>query len=49
MMEVTGATWVVAIAGLLLMVLPGGMQLIAVIRPRSEWTIENVYGASCWR
>lgn len=43
-MDVTLATWVVAIAGLLLMALLGGLQLIAVVKPRSEWTIENVYG-----
>jgi hypothetical protein len=43
-MDVTFATWVVAVAGLLLMALLGGLQLIAVVKPRSEWTIENVYG-----
>ncbi|MDH3190958.1 MAG: hypothetical protein OEM39_10055 [Acidimicrobiia bacterium] len=43
-MDVTLATWVVAVAGLLLMALLGGLQLIAVVNPRSEWTIENVYG-----
>lgn len=43
-MDVTLATWVVAVAGLLLMALLGGLQLIAVVKPRSEWTIENVYG-----
>ena len=45
-MEVTAATWLVAIAGLLLMFLLGGLQLVAVLRPRSAWTIENVYGGS---
>ena len=45
-MEVTAATWVVAIAGLALIVLLGGLQLVAVVRPRSPWTIENVYGGS---
>lgn len=45
-MEVTAATWFVAIAGLVLMVLLGGLQLVAVFRPRSAWTIENVYGGS---
>lgn len=45
-MEVTAATWLVAIAGLLLMSLLGGLQLVAVLRPRSAWTIENVYGGS---
>lgn len=43
-MDVTLATRVVAVAGLLLMALLGGLQLIAVVKPRSEWTIENVYG-----
>lgn len=43
-MEVTLATWVVAVVGLLLMVLLGGLQLTAVARPRSRWTIDNVYG-----
>lgn len=45
-MEVTAATWVVAIAGLGLILLLGGLQLVAVLRPRSAWTIENVYGGS---
>ena len=45
-MEVTAATWVVAIAGLALIILLGGLQLVAVLRPRSAWTIENVYGGS---
>ena len=45
-MEVTAATWFVAIAGLVLIVLLGGLQLVAVFRPRSAWTIENVYGGS---
>ena len=43
-MDVTLATWVVAVGGLLLIALLGGLQLIAVVKPRSEWTIENVYG-----
>ena len=43
-MEVTIATWVVAVAGLLLIGLLGAMQLVAVIRPRTSWTIANVYG-----
>jgi len=45
-MEVTIATWFVAIAGLVLIVLLGGLQVVAVVRPRSQWTIENVYGGS---
>jgi hypothetical protein len=44
--EVTAVTWLVAIAGLLLMLLLGGLQLVAVLRPRNAWTIENVYGGS---
>ena len=43
-MEVTTMTWVVAIAGLFLILLLGSFQLVAVMRPRSEWTIANVYG-----
>ncbi|MGB5168782.1 MAG: hypothetical protein WBN35_07635 [Acidimicrobiia bacterium] len=45
-MEVTAATWFVAIAGLVLITLLGGLQLEAVFRPRSAWTIKNVYGGS---
>lgn len=43
-METTIATWIVAIAGLILMGLLGSLQLVAVIRPRAQWTIDNVYG-----
>lgn len=43
-MEVTALTWVVAIAGLGLMSLLGGLQLVAVLRPEHAWTISNVYG-----
>ena len=43
-MEVTTATWIVAIAGLLLIMLLGALQVVAVIRPRSDWTVKNVYG-----
>ncbi|MCP3997116.1 MAG: hypothetical protein GY722_18965 [bacterium] len=43
-MDVTPFTWIVAVGGLLLMALLGGLQLVAVLKPRSEWTIENVYG-----
>jgi hypothetical protein len=45
-MEVTALTWIVAVAGLALMGLLGGLQLVAVLRPRADWTIENVYGGS---
>ena len=43
-METTSLTWAVAIVGLLLIGLLGGLQLVAALRPRSEWTIKNVYG-----
>ncbi|MDH3261799.1 MAG: hypothetical protein OEM84_12625 [Acidimicrobiia bacterium] len=43
-MEVTAMTWVVAVTGLVLIGLLGSLQFVAVIHPRSEWTIKNVYG-----
>ena len=43
-MDVTYATWAVAIAGLVLIGLLCALQLVAVLRPRARWTIENVYG-----
>jgi hypothetical protein len=43
-MEVTAATWVIAITGLVLILLLSSLQLVAVVKPRSEWTIKNVYG-----
>lgn len=43
-MEVTAATWVVAIAGLVLITLLASLQLVAVVKPRSAWTVEYVYG-----
>ncbi|MCP5028322.1 MAG: hypothetical protein GY929_18760 [Actinomycetia bacterium] len=45
-MDVTVWTWVVALAGLTIMGLLAGLQLVAVLRPRADWTIENVYGGS---
>lgn len=45
-MDVTPLTWIVAVAGLLIIGLLGGLQLVAVLRPRSDWVIENVYGGS---
>ena len=45
-MDVTPLTWIVAITGLVLIGLLGGLQLVAVIRPRDPWTIKNVYGGS---
>jgi hypothetical protein len=44
--EVTAATWVVALAGLGLIGVLGALQLVALIHPRSRWTIDNVYGGS---
>ncbi len=43
-MEVTALTWIVAVLGLVLIGLLGGLQLVAVINPRAEWTVRNVYG-----
>lgn len=45
-MDVTPLTWLIATIGLALIGLLGGLQLIAVIRPRAQWTVENVYGGS---
>jgi hypothetical protein len=43
-MEVTWLTWIVAVAGLVLIGLLATLQLVAVVNPRGEWTIRNVYG-----
>jgi hypothetical protein len=43
-MEVTTLTWIVAIGGLILMGLLGTLQWVAVLRPKADWTVENVYG-----
>jgi|GEM_PF-1090113 len=43
-MDVTPATWIVAVTGLVLICLLSGLQLVAVVRPRAAWTINNVYG-----
>lgn len=45
-MDVTLSTWIISIAGLAIIGLLGALQLVAVLRPRAEWTIENVYGGS---
>lgn len=45
-MEVTGFTWIVAIAGLLIIGILASLQFVAVLRPRTEWTIQNVYGST---
>jgi hypothetical protein len=43
-MEVTALTRAVAITGLVLISLLTALQLVAVVKPRGAWTIENVYG-----
>ena len=45
-MEVTVLTWILAVGGLVLMGLLFALQLVAVVSPRSVWTIENVYGGA---
>ena len=45
-MEVTAATWVIALIGLALISLLGALQVVALLRPREQWTIDNVYGGS---
>jgi hypothetical protein len=44
--EVTALTGTVAITGLVLIGLLGSLQLVAVVRPQGEWTVNNVYGGS---
>ena len=45
-MTVTPLTWVVAGLGLAIMSLLASLQATAVLRPRGEWTVRNVYGGS---
>ncbi len=45
-MDVTLGTRLVAVAGLLISAILLVAQVIAVLRPRAEWTIKNVYGGS---
>lgn len=45
-MDVTAVTWAIAIAGLALMGLLGTLQAVAVLRPRADWTVDNVYGGN---
>lgn len=45
-MEVTLATWMVSLTGILLIGIILGVQAVAVVRPRAEWTVKNVYGGS---
>jgi len=44
-MDVTLLTWIVALTGIALIGLLGGLQWVAVLRPRTDWTMDNVYGA----
>ena len=43
-MDVTPMTWLVAVAGLVLIGMLGALQSAAVLRPRAEWTVRTVYG-----
>ena len=45
-MTVTPFTWIVSIAGLLIMGLLFALQFVALLRPRGEWTLKNVYGST---
>ena len=45
-MDVTVLTWVVAIAGLVLIGLLASLQLVAIVRPRAPRTVEMVYGGN---
>ncbi len=45
-MDVTPLTWLVASTGLALIGILAGLQLVAVLRPREPWTVDNVYGGS---
>jgi len=44
-MEVTVFTWIVGVVGLLLMGLLLSLQFIAILRPKAEWTLKNVYAS----
>ena len=44
-MEVTSLTYIVAIIGLFLIGFLVAMQLVAVLNPRGDWTVKNVYGS----
>jgi hypothetical protein len=43
-MGVRALTVVVAVLGLLIMGLLALLEWVAVVRPRGEWTVRNVYG-----
>lgn len=42
-MEVTALTWVVAVAGLVIMGALMALEFVAVLDPRGEWTVKNLY------
>ncbi|NNE94657.1 MAG: hypothetical protein HKN24_01360 [Acidimicrobiales bacterium] len=44
-MDVSAMTWIVALLGLAVIILLGVLQAVAVVRPRDQWTIDNVYGS----
>lgn len=44
-MEVTLPTWIVGIAGLAIMGLLFPFQFVALLRPRADWTLKNVYSS----
>jgi hypothetical protein len=46
MVEVTIYTWIVAVLGLVIMGILIAAQSIALVKPRGEWTIKNIYGGS---
>jgi len=39
-------TWLISVLGLVMIGLLGSLQAVALVRPRSPWTIENVYGGN---
>ena len=43
-MDVTPSTYAVAIAGIAIFSLLGGLQFVAVLRPKGDWVFKNVYG-----
>ena len=45
-MEITFSTILISMAGIVIMGLLAGLQFIAVLKPRSKWVIENVYGGN---
>jgi hypothetical protein len=43
-MEVTQMTWAISLTGLFLIIFLMTVQLVAVFRPRGDWTVKYVYG-----